>query len=82
MQATIKTVIEDGDDGVKVEVEYSDGKDSFTKAYTYSSVNLQDKQQVLDMVQSELKTVSGFNQVVEDLKAEIDRPIETESLDE
>lgn len=84
MQATIKSVDNDQNDSslINVLVEYTDGKNTTQKTYKYNSVNLTDKQQVLDNIQSELKVESGFNQVVEDLKAEIDRPIEAELVSE
>lgn len=74
MQATIKSV-DQSEDLINVVVEYTDGKTVTQETYKYNSVNLTDKQQVLDNIQNELNVKSAFTQVVEDLKAEIDRPI-------
>lgn len=78
MNATIKSVELNVDDQnlVEVQVDYDNGKEIVSKTYKYSNVNLQNKQQVLDMIQKELGVVTGFKQVVDDLKAEIDVPIE------
>lgn len=78
MQATIKSVENDTNDSslINVLVEYTDGKTTTQKTLRYNAVNLKDKQQVLDNIQSELKVASGFSQVVEDLKAQIDIPIQ------
>lgn len=75
MQATIKSV-DQSEDLINVLVEYTDGKTVTQETYKYSSTNLTDKQQVLDNIQNELNIKSSFSQVVEDLKTEIDRPIE------
>lgn len=84
MQATIKSVNNDQNDDslISVLVEYSDGKTTTQETYKYSSTNLTDKQQVLDNIQSELNVKSAFSQVVEDLKTEIDRPIELAQVSE
>lgn len=78
MNATIKSVELNADDQnlVEVQVDYDNGKEIVSKTYKYSPVNLQNKDQVLDMIQKELGVVTGFKQVVDDLRTEIDVPIE------
>lgn len=81
MQAVIKSVNNDSsaENNILINVDFDNGKEVVTKTYRYSNANLSSKQQVLDMIRDELKIVSGFKQVVEDLKTEIDVPIEAES---
>lgn len=81
MNATIKSVELNADDQnlVEVQVDYDNGKEIISKTYKYNNVNLQSKDQVLEMIQKELGVVTGFKQVVDDLKAEIDVPIEVKN---
>lgn len=80
MQATIKT-IDQTDNSVSLTVDYDDGKQVQTKTYTYTSGNLNSKQEVLDMIDKELQLVSGFTAIVEDLKTEIDVPISVKAVE-
>lgn len=75
MQAIIKSVEQD-ENKVVVTVEFDTGKSTVSKTYNYTSGNLDNKQQVLDNIKNELQGISGFTAVVEDLKAQIDIPIE------
>lgn len=76
LSASIKAVSDPDDQStIEVEVEYADGKTTLTKHYRYNNVNLTSKDQVLETIQAELDARSGFAAVVEELKAEIDKPI-------
>lgn len=75
MEAKI-TDITEKEDTIAVTVEFTDGKKTSAKTYNYTRANLESKQQVLDMIQTEVNTFDGFKQIVEDLKEEINVPIE------
>lgn len=74
-QATIKEVTDREDGGVGLKVEYSDGKGAVTKDYSFLPRHIESRADVDKVLQAELDGIKRFQEVVEELRADVDKPV-------
>lgn len=67
-------------DTINLDVEYSDGTNTFVKQYNLHAQHFQDVAAVDDLIERELQNLTKFDDVKEKLVANVDRVIEMKAL--
>lgn len=66
---------------IDVLVDYTDGSQTVSEKYTYTSVNLTDAAQVTDQVQSRLAAFNSFDSIVSSIQAQVGQQVSLQVQD-